>query len=84
MKFFQFSLVPFIAQELSLEYDFLQQRKKFLSVGKKFAKEANETDFLEMEDESPSKIKRSSHVLSDFDNGSSVPKMREKEQKSLE
>jgi hypothetical protein len=43
-------VVAFLAQELSLENDFLQTRKQFLSVSKKTAKEANEADQFDIEE----------------------------------
>ena len=52
-------MVSFLAKELSLENDYLQERKKFLSVSKKVAKEANEQDYVEVEEvHSPEKPKK--------------------------
>ena len=56
IKFYELSLVSFLASEVSLEFEYKQTRKKFISVGKKTAKEANEADFNEDEDMSPTKL----------------------------
>ncbi len=58
MKFYQFQIVPFLAQEICLETEYQQSRKKFLAVSKKVAKEANEADMFDFE-EANSPIKAS-------------------------
>lgn len=49
-KIFKFAVLNFMISEFSLETEYKAQRKQFLSISKKTAKEANEAEYFDIEE----------------------------------